>query len=105
METKEHPPVAPKKATLTPKAIIHQNFGDKACYTVEEVKGCRQTECPGLSVPQAGPCLYRCILQLPELTVESGTFRKKEDAEQSAAEMAIEKVSQVPISVQTIEFH
>lgn len=93
METKEHPAVGPKKPTLTPKAIIHQNFGTKACYAVEEVKELRETECPALSIPQMGPCLYRCTLQLPELTVVSGTFKKKKDAEQSAAEMAIEKVS------------
>lgn len=92
METREHV-VAPKKPTLTPKAIIHQNFGNRACYVVEEVKELPQTECPGLSIPQMGPCLYRCTLQLPELSVISGTFRKKKDAEQSAAEIAIEKVS------------
>lgn len=92
METKEHHAVAPKKPTLTPKAIIHQKFGKMACYVVEEVKEVCQTECPGLSIPQTGPCLFRCTLQLPEVTVVSGTFKKKKDAEQSAAEMAIEKV-------------
>ncbi|KAG5029189.1 hypothetical protein JHK85_013142 [Glycine max] len=91
METREHV-VAPKKPTLTPKAIIHQNFGNRACYVVEEVKELPQTECPGLSIPQMGPCLYRCTLQLPELSVVSGTFKKKKDAEQSAAEIAIEKL-------------
>ena len=91
MEAREH--VAPKKPILTPKAIIHQNFGSRACYVVEEVKEAPQTECPGLSIPQMGPCLYRCTLQLPELSVISGTFRKKKDAEQSAAEIAIDKVS------------
>lgn len=93
MATREQIVVAPKKATLTPKAIIHQNFGNKACYVVEEVKEVHQTECPGLNIPQTGPCLYRCTLQLPELSVISGTFKKKKDAEQSAAEIAIEKVS------------
>jgi hypothetical protein len=92
MATKERPVAAPKKPALTPKAIIHQKFGKNACYVVEEVKEVFQTECPGLSIPQTGPSLYRCTLQLPKLTVESGTFKKKKDAEQSAAEMAIEKV-------------
>ncbi|KAI9122496.1 hypothetical protein K1719_006336 [Acacia pycnantha] len=91
MEKKEHPAVEIKKTILTPKAIIHQKFGSKACYTVEEVKEPNQTECPGL-IPQKGPCLYRCFLQLPELSVVSGTFRKKKEAEQSAAEMALEKL-------------
>lgn len=93
MEMNGHTVVAPKKPTLSPKAIIHQKFGTKACYTVEEVNEVRETECPGLNIPQIGPCLYRCTLQLPELTVVSGTFKKKKDAEQSAAEMALEKVS------------
>ncbi|KAK7363261.1 hypothetical protein VNO77_05397 [Canavalia gladiata] len=92
METKKHLVVAPKKPTLTPKAIIHQHFGNKASYMVEEVKEVQQAECPGLSIPQTGPCLYRCALQLPELSVVSGTFKKKKDAEQSAAEIAIEKL-------------
>lgn len=91
METKGQPAVEIKKAILTPKAIINKKFGSKACYTVEEVKEPVQTECPGL-IPQMGPCLYRCCLQLPELSVVSGTFRKKKEAEQSAAEMALEKV-------------
>ncbi|KAK7319314.1 hypothetical protein RJT34_04033 [Clitoria ternatea] len=92
METREYLAVALKKPTLTPKAIIHQNFGNKASYVVEEVREVHQTECPGLSIPQMGPCLYRCTLQLPELSVISGTFKKKKDAEQSAAEIAIEKL-------------
>ncbi|KAL0290316.1 UNVERIFIED_CONTAM: Small RNA 2'-O-methyltransferase [Sesamum calycinum] len=54
-----------KKSSLTPKAIIHQRFG---------------------------PYLYRCTLHLPEATIVSGTFRRKKDAEQSAAEKAIEKL-------------
>lgn len=92
METKEHPAVELKKTTLTPKAIIHQKFGSLACYKVEEVKESSQTECPRLIIPSKGPCLYRCCLQLPELSVVSGTYRKKKDAEQSAAELALEKV-------------
>ncbi|CAL0329585.1 unnamed protein product [Lupinus luteus] len=99
METKteKHRAIAAKKPTLTPKAIIHQSFGSKASYTVEEVKESRQTECLGLSIQQKGPCLYRCTLQLPELSVVSGTFSKKKDAEQSAAEMAIEKLGIRPM--------
>ncbi|XP_020232957.1 small RNA 2'-O-methyltransferase isoform X2 [Cajanus cajan] len=98
METREHV-VAPKKPILTPKAIIHQNFGNKACYVVEEVKEVHQTECPGLNIPQMGPCLYRCTLQLPELSVISGIFKKKKDAEQSAAEIAIEKLGICPETI------
>ncbi|XP_014490043.1 small RNA 2'-O-methyltransferase [Vigna radiata var. radiata] len=100
METREHLVVSHKKPTLTPKAIIHQNFGNKASYVVEEVKEVRQIECPGLSIPQMGPCLYRCTLQLPELSVISGTFKKKKDAEQSAAEIAIKKLG---ICTETID--
>ncbi|KAK4421032.1 Small RNA 2'-O-methyltransferase [Sesamum alatum] len=81
-----------KKSSPTPKAIIHQKFGDKACYKVEEVQDSTQDGCPGLAIPQKGPCLYRCTLHLPEATIVSGTFRKKKDAEQSAAEKAIEKL-------------
>lgn len=92
MATKERPVAAPKKPALTPKAIIHQKFGKNACYVVEEVKEVSQNECPGLSIPQTRPSLYRCTLQLPELTVVTRTFKKKKDAEQSAAEMAIEKI-------------
>ena len=84
-----------KKPTITAKAIIHQKFGSEACYKVEEVRESNQTECPGLNISQKGPCLFRCRLQLPELpdSVVSGTFKKKKEAEQSAAEMALEMVS------------
>ncbi|XP_057748440.1 small RNA 2'-O-methyltransferase isoform X1 [Arachis stenosperma] len=92
METKEFTGVAPKKAIVTPKTIIHQKFGTKACYTVEEVKESDENDCPGLSIPQKRPCVYRCSLQLPELLVVSGIFKKKKDAEQSAAELAIQKL-------------
>ncbi|CAK8575904.1 unnamed protein product [Lathyrus sativus] len=96
MEMKEHHSVALIKSNLTPKAIIHQKFGKIACYAVEAVKEVSQTECLGLCIPQTGPCLYRCTLQLPELRVVSGTFMKKKDAEQSAAEIALEKLSIIP---------
>ena len=92
MGTKELPAVELKKKTATPKAIIHQQFGSEACYKVEEIKESSQTECRGLIIPEKGPCLYRCHLQLGELSVVSGTFKKKKDAEQSAAELALEKV-------------
>lgn len=78
--------------TFTPKAIVHKRFGSSACYKVEEVHESTQNGCPGLAIMQKGPCLYRCTLQLPEVTVVSGIFKKKKDAEQSAAELALEKV-------------
>ncbi|GAV65633.1 dsrm domain-containing protein/Methyltransf_23 domain-containing protein [Cephalotus follicularis] len=96
METKGSPAVVVKKPPLTPKAIIHQKFGSKACYTVEEVQESAQNGCPGLAIQQKCPCLYRCSLQLPECSVVSGTFKKKKDAEQSAAEMALEKLGICP---------
>ncbi|XP_059666531.1 small RNA 2'-O-methyltransferase-like [Cornus florida] len=92
METEGYPGVAVKKPLLTPKAIINQKFGTKACYKVEEVQESTQNGCPGLAISQKGPCLYRCRLQLPEFSVVSETFKKKKEAEQSAAEMALEKL-------------
>lgn len=92
METGGCSAVAAKKATLTPKAIIYQKFGGEASYNVEEVQEPAEYGCPGLAIPHKGPSLYRCSLQLPGISVVSGTFKKKKDAEQSAAEMAIEKV-------------
>ncbi|KAK6797161.1 hypothetical protein RDI58_004863 [Solanum bulbocastanum] len=86
----------PKKLPFTPKAIIHQRFGSKACYTVEEVQEVVQNGCPGLVIPQRGPCLYRCSLQLPEFSVVSEAFRRKKDAEQSAAEKAIQQLGIQP---------
>jgi len=80
------------KHTPTPKAIIHQKFGAKASYTVEEVHDSSQSGCLGLAIPQKGPCLYRCHLQLPEFSVVSNVFKKKKDSEQSAAELALDKV-------------
>ncbi|KAG9136112.1 hypothetical protein Leryth_003733 [Lithospermum erythrorhizon] len=86
------PAVASKQKTLTPKAIIHQKFGDKACYEIEEVQDSIQNGCPGLAIPQKAPNLYRCRLQLPEISVVSEMFKRKKEAEQSAAEMAMEKL-------------
>ncbi|XP_048229208.1 small RNA 2'-O-methyltransferase isoform X1 [Ricinus communis] len=81
-----------RKTNLTPKAIIYKKFGNRACYKVEEVQESIQNGCPGLAIPQKGPSLYRCSLELPEIFVVSGTFKKKKDAEQCAAEMALEKL-------------
>ncbi|XP_010439550.1 PREDICTED: small RNA 2'-O-methyltransferase-like [Camelina sativa] len=80
------------KCTPTPKAIIHQKFGAKASYRVEEVHDSSQSGCPGLVIPQKGPCLYRCHLELPDFSVVSNVFKKKKDSEQSAAELALEKL-------------
>ncbi|KAI3910025.1 hypothetical protein MKW92_017392 [Papaver armeniacum] len=84
--------VVPKKAPLpTPKAIIHQKFGTKVVYKTEEVKETAKNVCPGLAIPQ-GPCLFRCCLELPGITVISEACKRKKDAEQSAAKKAIEKL-------------
>ncbi|KAF8096125.1 hypothetical protein N665_0317s0031 [Sinapis alba] len=80
------------KHTLTPKAIIHQKFGANAIYTIEEVHDSSQNACPGLAIPQKGPCLFRCHLQLPDFSVVSNVFKKKKDSEQSAAELALDKL-------------
>ncbi|PHU25865.1 hypothetical protein BC332_04197 [Capsicum chinense] len=86
----------PKKSPFTPKAVIYQRFGTKACYKVEEVQEVVKNGCPGLVIPQKGPCLYRCSLELPEFSVVSEAFRRKKDAEQSAAEKAIQKLGIQP---------
>lgn len=86
------PAVAAKKTPLTPKAIIHQKFGVKASYKIEEVQESTQNVCLGLAVVQKAPCIYRCRLELPEFSVVSETFKKKKDAEQSASKMALEKI-------------
>ncbi|KAL6542684.1 hypothetical protein OROHE_010204 [Orobanche hederae] len=91
-ETGKFPANPTKKPSMTPKAIIHQQFGDKACYKVEEVQDLTQSGCPGLAIRQKGPCLYQCTLHLPDAVVVSDTCRRKKDAEQSAAEKAIEKL-------------
>ncbi|OVA08041.1 RNA-binding protein Lupus La [Macleaya cordata] len=92
MGTEETTTVVPKRVTLTPKAIIHQKYGNKACYKIEEVKESVQTGCPGLAIPQQGPCLFRCCLELPEISITSEPCTRKKDAEQSAAKMAMEKL-------------
>ncbi|KAJ6301357.1 hypothetical protein OIU77_015630 [Salix suchowensis] len=86
-----------KKTVVTPKAIIHQKFGNKACYKVEEVKeDSAQNGCPGLAIPQKGPSLFRCRLELPEFTVVSDICKKKKDAEQSAADLALKMLGNNP---------
>ena len=92
METEGASSVTVRKNTQTPKSMIHQKFGANACYTPEEVHESADNGCPGLAIEQKGPCLYRCTLQLPEITVVSGIFRKKKDAEQAAAQLALEEV-------------
>ncbi|KAK6932047.1 Methyltransferase domain [Dillenia turbinata] len=92
MDTKGSSGNVVKKATLTPKAIIHQKFGTSACYKVEEVQESQPNGCPGLAIPMKSPSLFRCTLHLPDCTVRSGTFKRKKDAEQSAAEKALEKL-------------
>ncbi|KAI3412314.1 uncharacterized protein J3R85_017499 [Psidium guajava] len=87
-----------KKTKITPKAVIYQKYGSRASYEVEEVQEVLQNGCPGLCIPQKGPCHYRCRLNLPELSILSGTFRKKKDAEQAAAEMALQKLGIHPLT-------
>ncbi|KAM1235088.1 hypothetical protein TB2_004464 [Malus domestica] len=103
METEGAATVTMRNNTDTPKAIIHKKFGSTACYKVEEVHEPPQNGCPRLAIMQKGPCLYRCTLQLPEVTVVSGTFKKKKDAEQSAAELALEKLGVDPTKVPTLQ--
>ena len=81
-----------KKPMLTPKAIIHQKFGDKASYNLEEVQQSPKNGCPGLAISRKGPCLFICRLQLPEFSVVSPPCKRKKEAEQSAAELALHKV-------------
>ncbi|CAH8345971.1 unnamed protein product [Eruca vesicaria subsp. sativa] len=70
-----------EKQALIPKAIIHHKFGVEASYRTEEVH-----------VPSQSSCLYRCHLQLPDFSVVSNVFKSKQDSEQSAAELALEKL-------------
>ncbi|XP_062093293.1 small RNA 2'-O-methyltransferase [Humulus lupulus] len=103
MEIGESTDVAVRKSALTPKAIIYQKFGNEACFKVEEVQESNQNECPGLAIVQRGPCLYRCSLQLPEISVSSGTFKKKKEAEQSASELALQKLGIDPATYNIAE--
>ena len=76
------------------KAILHQKYGEKACYVVEEILEYAENECPGLTSlhQNRSKIMYLCHLQLPGLSVTSEKFSKKKDAEQSAAKLAIDKV-------------
>lgn len=89
--------MAAKKEVVNPKAIIHKRFGDKAHYNIEEILEYSSNGCPGLAIPQKGPCLYRCCLQLPDFSVVSEIFKRKKDAMQNAAEKALEKLSDPPV--------
>ena len=73
--------VGGEKQSLTPKEIIHHKFGVNASYRIEQVH-----------VSSQSTCLYRCHLQLPDFSVVSNVFKRKKDAELSAAELALEKV-------------
>ncbi|XP_068655378.1 small RNA 2'-O-methyltransferase [Aristolochia californica] len=90
METLESLPSVSKR-TVTPKALLHQKYGERAVYKIEKVESAGN-DCPGLVIPQSGHSLFRCCLELPDCSVTSDTFTKKKDAEQSAAKMAIEKL-------------
>ncbi|KAL5727335.1 hypothetical protein ACHQM5_000545 [Ranunculus cassubicifolius] len=83
---------AAKVQTPTAKSIIHQKFGKNASYNIEEVVESTQNGCPGLSIPQQGPCLYRCSLQLLDFSITSEPCKRKKDAEQSAARLAVDKL-------------
>ncbi|CAA7394053.1 unnamed protein product [Spirodela intermedia] len=85
-----------KKPPLSAKAVLHQRYGDKACYKVEQVLEPVENDCPGLAILHHDRVLYRCHLQLPELSVTSEKFTKRKDAEQSAAKMALEKLGIQP---------
>ncbi|OAY71500.1 Small RNA 2'-O-methyltransferase, partial [Ananas comosus] len=86
------PETGVKKPTFTPKALIHQKYASKASYRIEEVQETLENGCPGLAIGQQSRILYRCFLDLPELSVVSDTFTRKKDAEQSAAQIAVEKL-------------
>ncbi|KAF2585313.1 hypothetical protein F2Q70_00034894 [Brassica cretica] len=45
-------------------------------------------------------CLYWCHLQLPDFSVVSNVFKKKQDSEQSTAELALEKDDDDDITVE-----
>lgn len=82
----------------TPKAVIHQRYGAKAVYRVEEVREAVDGGCPGLALPQSTRCVYRGHLDLTGVLSVStpGTFVRKKDAEQAAAQMAIDKLGIQP---------
>uniref|UniRef100_M4FBB9 Uncharacterized protein n=3 Tax=Brassica TaxID=3705 RepID=M4FBB9_BRACM len=71
-----------EKLSLTPKKTIHQKFGVKASYMIDQIHVSSQNTCL---------CWYR--LQLPEFSVVSNVFKKKQDSEQSTAEWLSRRVS------------
>lgn len=86
-----------KTSALTPKAILHQKYGTRASYKTEEIKESVGNGCPGLVIPQQSRILFRCCLKLPEFSVTSDTFTKKKDAEQAAAQLALEQLGIQPM--------
>ncbi|KAF2534192.1 hypothetical protein F2Q70_00031659 [Brassica cretica] len=78
-----------EKQTLTPKKTIYQRFGVKASYMIEQVH-----------VSSQNTCLYWCHLQIPDFPVVSNVFKKKQDSEQSSAELALEKDDDDDITVE-----
>ncbi|KAJ0239382.1 Small RNA 2'-O-methyltransferase Hen1 [Hirschfeldia incana] len=74
-----------EKQALSPKEIIHHKFGVKASYRIEEVH-----------VYSQSTCFYRCHLQLPDFSLVSNVFKSKQDSEQSAAELALDKLGIQP---------
>lgn len=92
MKAQEMSQFGVNKPPLSAKAVLHQRYGDKACYKVEQVLEPVENDCPGLAIMHHDRILYRCHLQLPELSVTSEKFTKRKDAEQSAAKMVLEKV-------------
>ncbi|KAL0885884.1 hypothetical protein Bca101_009867 [Brassica carinata] len=68
-----------EKQALTPKKTIHQRFGVKVSYMIEDSSFF--SEYLSLLVPLAATRLFCCIKRLQE----------KQDSKQSAAELALEK--------------
>lgn len=92
LEAEELSSVELKRPSLSPKALIHQKFGNQASYRIEEVRQPVENSCPGLALAQQTRSLFRCYLDLPELSVISDPLPKKKDAEHAAAKIAIEKL-------------
>ncbi|PKA53570.1 Small RNA 2'-O-methyltransferase [Apostasia shenzhenica] len=78
------------RPALAPKALIHQKFGSQAQYRIEEVLQHAENSCPGLAIAQQPRSLYKCYLDLPELSVSSDPFPRKKDAEHAASKIAME---------------
>lgn len=102
----ESPKSTSKKAGATSKAILNQKYGNKVCYIIEEVQvESASNTCPGLATPLQGQVKFRCRLELPEFNVVSDVFTRKKDAEQAAANMALEKVGTIFIDNLPVCFH